>query len=135
MNVKVGDRPNEATLPIRVLLADDSDVLRAAIERHLKLEPTIELVGQTKRFDEAVKMVQELAPDVVLLDLRMTTAVNADDEGIRQVCSCWTIAMSASVDDKTDALYGKLNADAFIDKMYLHDKLIPVILELAGREF
>jgi hypothetical protein len=27
-----------------------------------------------------------------------------------------------------------LNADGFIDKTYLHDKLIPVILELAGRE-
>jgi chemotaxis response regulator CheB len=121
-------------LPIRVLLADDSDVIRAAIERHLKTESKIELVGQTKRFDEAVKMVHELAPDVILLDLRMTTALNADDEGIRQVCSCWTVAMSVTVDDETDALYGKLNADAFIDKMYLHAKLIPVILELAGRD-
>lgn len=41
--------------------------------------------------------------------------------------------MSASVNDETDALYGKLNADAFIDKMYLYDKLMPVIFELGGR--
>jgi chemotaxis response regulator CheB len=124
----------EVRLPIKVLLADDSDVIRAAIERHLQSEPKIELIGQAKRFEEAVKMVRELAPDVVLLDLRMTSALNADDEGIRQVCSCWTIAMSATVDDETDGLCGKLNADAFIDKMYLHAKLIPLILELAGRQ-
>jgi chemotaxis response regulator CheB len=121
-------------LPIRVLLADDSDVIRAAIERHLRSEPKIELVGQTKTFQETVRLVNELSPDVVLLDLRTTTRVDASEEGIRQICNCWTIAMSASVDDETDALYGKLNADAFIDKMYLHDKLIPVILELAGRD-
>jgi chemotaxis response regulator CheB len=37
-------------MPIRVLLADDSDSLRGVIERHLKFEPKIELVGQA--FDE-----------------------------------------------------------------------------------
>jgi DNA-binding NarL/FixJ family response regulator len=121
-------------LTIKVLLADDSDVIHRAIERHLKFEPEIQLVGQAKEFKEAVRLVRELSPDVVILDLRMTAAVNADHEGIRQICECWVIAMSVSVDDETDALFGKLNADAFIDKMYLGEKLIPTILELAGRE-
>jgi chemotaxis response regulator CheB len=120
-------------LPIRVFLADDSDVIRAAIERHLKSEPKIELVGQTKRFEEAVRLVRELSPDVVLLDLRMTAAIDAADVGLRQICNCWTIALSVIVNDETDALYEKLNADAFIDKMYLDEKLMPTIFELAGR--
>jgi two-component system, NarL family, invasion response regulator UvrY len=121
-------------LPIKVLLADNSDVIHRAIERHLTFEPKIEMVGQTKTFEEAVRLVRELSPDVVILDLRMTAAVNADNEGIRQICECWVIAMSVSVDDETDALFGKLNADAFIDKMDLGEKLIPTILELAGRD-
>ena len=121
-------------MPIKVLLADGSDVIHRAIERHLKFEPKIKLVGRAKDFQEAVALVQELSPDVVLLDLRMTSAVNADDEGLRQICECWTIAISVSVDDETDALFGKLNADAFIDKVYLSEKLIPVIWELAGRD-
>jgi chemotaxis response regulator CheB len=120
-------------MPIRVLLADDSDSLRGVIERHLKSEPKIELVGQAKEFQEAVRLVDELSPDVVVLDLRMTSRADANDEGIRQICRCWTIAMSASVDDETETLAGKLNADLFIDKMYLYEKLIPAILELAGR--
>jgi DNA-binding NarL/FixJ family response regulator len=120
-------------LPIKVLLADDSDAIHRAIERHLKFEPEIELVGQAKGFQEAVRLVRELSPDVVILDLRMTAALDADDDGIRQICNCWTIAISVSVDGETDALFEKLNADAFIDKMYLGEKLIPTILELAGR--
>lgn len=120
-------------MPIKVLLADDSDAIHRAIERHLKFEPEIELVGQAKGFQEAVRLVRELSPDVVILDLRMTAALDADDDGIRQICNCWTIAISVSVDGETDALFEKLNADAFIDKMYLGEKLIPTILELAGR--
>ena len=120
-------------MPIKVLLADDSDAIHRAIERHLKFEPEIELVGQAKGFQEAVRLVRELSPDVVILDLRMTAALDADDDGILQICNCWTIAISVSVDGETDALFEKLNADAFIDKMYLGEKLIPTILELAGR--
>jgi DNA-binding NarL/FixJ family response regulator len=124
----------EAPLPIKVLLADSSEVIHRAIERHLKFEPKIEMVGQTQTFEEAVRLVRELSPDVVVLDLRMTAGLDADDDGIRQICNCWTIAISVSVGGETDALVGKLNADAFIDKMYLDEKLIPTILELAGRE-
>ena len=60
----------------------------------------------------------------------MTAATDVNEDGIRQICKCWTVAMSVSVNNETEALYGKLNADAFIDKMYLSEKLI---LELAGR--
>jgi DNA-binding NarL/FixJ family response regulator len=109
--------------------------LRHAIARHLETEPRIELVGQAKEFKRAVQLVNECNPDVVLLDLRMTTALDADEQGIRQICECKTIAMSASLDDETLALVGRVKADAFIDKMYLYDKLIPTIFELmAGPE-
>jgi chemotaxis response regulator CheB len=63
-------------MPIRVLLADDSDSLRGVIERHLKSEPKIEPVGQAKEFQEAVKLTDELSPDGVVPDLRMTSGVD-----------------------------------------------------------
>src|ERR1700749_4945959 len=106
-------------VPIRVLLAENSDVIHRAIERHLKFEPRIELVAQSKTFQDAVRLVREVLPDVVVLDLRMTAATDVNEDGIRHICKCWTVAMSVSVNNETEALYGKLNADAFIDKMYL----------------
>jgi DNA-binding NarL/FixJ family response regulator len=120
-------------MAITVLLADDSHVMRETIERHLKTEPDIHVLGQVKNFDEAVRMLEELAPDIVILDLRMTAAVDVQHQGIKQLCSCRTIVISATVDDTSQVLAKRLNADAFIDKMKLYDKLEPTIRDLASR--
>ncbi|WP_033822462.1 response regulator transcription factor [Kitasatospora sp. MBT63] len=57
--------------PIRVLVADDQTVVREGIVMLLGLLPGIEVVGAAGDGEEAVRMVAELAPDVVLMDLRM----------------------------------------------------------------
>jgi DNA-binding NarL/FixJ family response regulator len=55
----------------RVVVADDQTVVREGIVMLLGLLPGIEVVGAAGDGDEAVKLVAELAPDVVLMDLRM----------------------------------------------------------------
>lgn len=55
----------------RVVVADDQAVVREGIVMLLGLLPGIEVVGAAKDGDEAVALVEELAPDVVLMDLRM----------------------------------------------------------------
>ncbi|WP_328438151.1 response regulator transcription factor [Streptomyces sp. NBC_00444] len=57
--------------PARVVVADDQTVVREGIVMLLGLLPGIEVVGAAGDGDEAVKLVAELAPDVVLMDLRM----------------------------------------------------------------
>ncbi|MGV9247599.1 response regulator transcription factor [Streptomyces sp. NPDC003710] len=61
----------ESGKPARVVVADDQTVVREGIVMLLGLLPGIEVVGAAKDGDEAVKLVAELAPDVVLMDLRM----------------------------------------------------------------
>jgi len=56
---------------IRVLLADDQALVRAGFRMILKAEPGIDVVGEAGDGAEAVTSVQELAPDVVLMDVRM----------------------------------------------------------------
>ncbi|GAA4866986.1 response regulator transcription factor [Kitasatospora terrestris] len=56
---------------IRVVVADDQTVVREGIVMLLGLLPGIEVVGVAADGEEAVRVVAELAPDVVLMDLRM----------------------------------------------------------------
>lgn len=55
----------------RVVVADDQTVVREGIVMLLGLLPGIEVIGAAGDGEEAVKLVAELAPDVVLMDLRM----------------------------------------------------------------
>ncbi|MGW2521344.1 response regulator transcription factor [Streptomyces sp. NPDC001617] len=61
----------EEARPARVVVADDQTVVREGIVMLLGLLPGIEVVGAAGDGEEAVELVAELAPDVVLMDLRM----------------------------------------------------------------
>ncbi|HEX8728676.1 MAG TPA: response regulator, partial [Ktedonobacterales bacterium] len=60
------------TLPqprIRVLLVDDHTVMRAGTRRILEDEPDIEVVGEAGDGEEALRLTNELAPDLIALDI------------------------------------------------------------------
>ncbi|AFR06034.1 MULTISPECIES: response regulator [Nocardiopsis] len=56
---------------IRVLLVDDHPVVREGIRGMLSTEPDLDIVGDAGSGPEAVVRAAELAPDVILMDLRM----------------------------------------------------------------
>ncbi|MGO4459215.1 response regulator transcription factor [Streptomyces sp. NBC_00925] len=57
--------------PLRVLIADDERMVRTALRVILDAEPDLEVVGEAASGAEAVGLVRSLAPDVVLMDVRM----------------------------------------------------------------
>jgi DNA-binding NarL/FixJ family response regulator len=76
---------------IRVLIADDQPLMRAAFEMTLRSEEDIELVGEAADGHEAVEQARLLHPDVILMDIRMpkldgveaTRILAAEDDAIK----------------------------------------------------
>jgi DNA-binding NarL/FixJ family response regulator len=69
----MNDEPSTAGVarPIRVLLADDQDLVRTGFRAILGVEKSIEVVGEARDGTDAVALAQQLKPDVVLMDVQM----------------------------------------------------------------
>ncbi|MEU7553344.1 response regulator transcription factor [Streptomyces sp. NPDC044571] len=57
--------------PVRIVIADDERMVRTALRVILEAEPDLEVVGEAASGAEAVPLIRSLAPDVVLMDVRM----------------------------------------------------------------
>ena len=57
--------------PIRIVIADDHDIVRSGLRMMLGAEDDMEIVGEAASGREAVALVCELTPDVVVMDVQM----------------------------------------------------------------
>jgi two-component system response regulator DevR len=116
-------------MPVRVLLADDSDFMRSAIRRILEDEPRILVVGEAGTFAKTVQMIGDLKPEVLLLDLHMAEKREFTPESVKAQIGCvCTLAVSFSNDDEARQLAESYGAVALLDKMKLFSDMIPAIL-------
>jgi DNA-binding NarL/FixJ family response regulator len=88
--------------PIRVLLVDDQSLFREGLRTLLSVEPDLEVVGEAAHGEEAVQRVKSLAPDVVLMDLRMPVlgGVEATRRVRALVPACQVIVLTTFDDDE-----------------------------------
>jgi DNA-binding NarL/FixJ family response regulator len=57
--------------PIRILIVDDHDIVREGLKALLELEPGIRVAAESNSALDAVRKLEECAPDLVLMDLKM----------------------------------------------------------------
>jgi DNA-binding NarL/FixJ family response regulator len=68
-------------VPIKVVLAEDSYLVREGVRRLLESEPDIDLVGVYEDYDSLLEAIASTEPDVLLTDIRMPPS--GTDEGVR----------------------------------------------------
>ena len=121
-------------MTLKVLLADDQDLVRSGFALILSMEDDIEVVGQARNGAEALELAVSLRPDVVLMDVQMPvmdgiTATAALTEKLPG-----TSVLILTTFDREDYLFSSLQAGAsgFLLKTSDADELVEAIRKVAG---
>ena len=120
--------------PVRVLLVDDDDLMRAGLRAVLSSDSRVEVVGEAGSGRAAVERVRALRPDLVLMDVRMP-----DLDGIaatREVTSALpeVKVVILTTFEQDDYIFGALNAGAsgFLLKRSGPEELLAAIQTVAA---
>ncbi|MGH2399452.1 MAG: response regulator transcription factor, partial [bacterium] len=98
--------------PIRVLLADDHDLFRQGVRRLLEAAEDIDVVSEASNGEQAVRLVEEFAPDVVLLDIGMPGLSGIDAARIIKTTSPRTGLIMLTVHGEEEFLFEAIKAGA-----------------------
>jgi DNA-binding NarL/FixJ family response regulator len=120
--------------PIDVLLVEDNDVFREALELMLGVMPGIRVVGSVADGESAIEACRDRSPDVVLMDYRLPVADGVEATGaIRACCSAAVVALTAAADPaELDALL-EAGAVACLTKDSELMEIVAVIRDAAAR--
>jgi DNA-binding NarL/FixJ family response regulator len=116
-------------MPFRCLVADDHPAIVDAVSRFLDLADEVELVGQARDGQQAMRLITELTPDVAVLDIRMPAIGGIEIARRLWVDGASTMVILYTADAERSVLLEALDAGArgFLLKEAPLDDLIRAI--------
>lgn len=114
---------------IRILIADDHEIVRIGLKSLLRPAEHFELVGEATDGKKAVALVKELQPDVVLSDILMPSMTGIDATRlIKQEQPSIKVIMLTSLEDKFYLAQAmSAGADGYLSKEVGHSELVTAI--------
>ena len=121
--------------PIRVLLVEDNDVFRQALELLFELQDGLEVVGSVAEGNSAVGSCKELQPDVVVMDFRMPgmDGVEATLALQRECPTAAVVCLTASANPRELEALRAAGAVACLRKDQELDEIVAAIREAGGQ--
>jgi two-component system, NarL family, response regulator LiaR len=118
--------------PVRVLIADDHRLFAESLGLTLEIDDRVELVGTAGNGKEAVRLAQELCPDVVLMDLEMPVldGIDATREVRRALPECQVVVLTASLAVEDAHRARSAGAAAYLTKGCSTRDVIDALLEV-----
>ncbi|NDJ54833.1 MAG: response regulator transcription factor [Chloroflexi bacterium] len=127
-------QPGQESSVINVLLVDDHQIFRHGIQMNLELHDDVRVVGQCADGEEALQLVAELTPDVVLMDINMPRMNGI--QVARQLMASGSssrIVMLTAYDDLEQVIHVmRAGASAYLRKEIEPGKLMSVIRAVSG---
>ncbi|WP_435830547.1 response regulator [Nonomuraea fuscirosea] len=122
-------------MTVRVVLADDQPLIRAALQMVISDAADLELVGEAATGLDAVQLVVELDPDVVVMDIRMPVMDGIEATRLIAQSSSGARVIVLTTFDEDDYVFGALRAGAsgfLVKDMALDDILTAIRVVAAG---
>lgn len=119
----------------RIVLIDDHPLFREGVAYTLQSEPTFEVVGQGASLDEAVQLVADLTPDILLLDINIPGGgIHAAETIAASHPTVKIIMLTASSDDDDLVKALKAGARSYILKGVAARELISIVRAVQAGE-
>lgn len=125
-------------MSVKIIIADDHKIMRDGLRNMLDKEPGMDVIAEAKNGREALRLAEQLRPDILIMDISMddlngidaTRALTAKELGTK------VIALSMHADKRFVAGMFEAGAMAYLLKDCSYDELLQAVRQvMAGRTY
>ena len=123
---------------LRILIADDHDIVRQAVRHILQTQDDWEVAGEASNGQEAIRLTRELKPDAVVMDITMPVmnGLDATREILRTSPVCKVLILTMHEDGRFAEEVQRSGATGLVTKSKAAEELKPALKAIiAGRTY